>query len=288
MSCPDADRMTELKYGDYVQQVIARMKSLPEGVWSCFAGRTQSGDSAPVEGPDPVVEQICREVIGSCPEPELKLLWLGTEALWKPDDENPDSRAVWEEGVVRELYERVTYAAGDAALDGDEKEEPGGIASEARFRFDEDELAFLSKVARQLVLLTARRGVTPEQAKAIRRAVAALKRLPEPSRGIDVLIEVSHRMGSEEFSEHYLYTIALEQERIAITSSGSQHDPRTGTNSFDLESFEWRADGQIAQKGDRDPWLERLAYALGRDYTLNVTDKSVSGASGSQAPPAEA
>jgi hypothetical protein len=274
MNCPDADRMTELKYHDYVQEIIARLKSLPGGVWSCFSGGIQSGESVPVEGPDPVVEQMCREVIGSCPEPELKLLWLGTEALWNPDDENPDSRTVWEAGVVKELYERVRYAAGDAALDGDEKEGPGGNASEARFRFDEDELVFLSKVARQLVLLTARRGLTPEQAKAIRRAVAALKRLPEPTLGIDVLIEVSHRMGNEEFRESYRYVIKLEEERIAITSSGSQQGLAVGTNSFALESLEWQADGQTAQQGSRDAWLERLAYALGRDYTLNVTDES--------------
>jgi len=80
MSCPDADRMTELKYGDYVQQIIARMKSLPEESGPVSPAGPKSGDSAPVEGLDPVVEQMCREVIGSCPEPELKLLWLGTEA----------------------------------------------------------------------------------------------------------------------------------------------------------------------------------------------------------------
>jgi len=77
-------------------------------------------------------------------------------------------------------------------------------------------LVFLSKVARQLVASDSATRAHPRTGQAIRRAVAALKRLPEPSRGIDVLIEVSHRMGSEEFSEHYRYTIALEQERIAI------------------------------------------------------------------------
>ncbi len=257
MNCPDVDRITEAKYRDYVRQTVARLKSLPGGVWS-----------------DPLVEQMCLEAIRSCSEPELRLLWLGTDALWKPDDENPDSRADWEEGVVKELYERVRYAAGDVGLGGDKKDEPVGDGGEACFRFDEDDLVFLSKVARQLALLTARPGLTQEDARAIRRAVAALKTLPELTRGIDVEIEVGHRMGNEEFSESYHYAIKLNQKRIAISSSGSQHDPAVGTKSFDLESLVWQADGRIAQEGSRDSWLERLAYALGRDCTLNVTDES--------------
>jgi len=256
MSCPDVDRMTELKYRDCVQQIVARLKSLPGGAWS-----------------DPLVEQMCLEAIRSCSEPELRLLWIGTDALWKRNDDDPDSRTAWEEGVAKELYERVRYAAGDVGLDGDENREPGGDAGEERFRFDEDDLAFLSKVARQLALLTTRPGLTQEEAKAIRRAVAALKKLPGLTRGIDVQIEVGHRMGNEEFSESYQYVIKLDPKRIEISSSGSQRDPAVGTKSFDLESLEWQADGQTAHRGNRDTWLERLAYALGRDYTLKVTDE---------------
>ena len=36
----------------------------------------------------------------------------------------------------------------------------------------------------------------------------------------------------------------------------------------------WYATGQVEQKGNRDTWLERLSYALARNYTLNVTDRS--------------
>ena len=273
MNCPDVDRMTELKYREYVQQIVARLKSLPGDVWSCFAGEVQKGESLPSADPDPLVAQMCVEAIGPCPEPELRLLWLGTDALWKRNEENADTRTDWEEGVVKELYGRVRYAAGEAAPDGDEKEEPGGHAGEERFRFDEDDLVFLSKVARQLALLTARPGLTQEEAGAIRRAVAALKKLPELTPGMNIQIEIGHRMGDEKFSETYRYAIKIDQKRIEISSSGSQHDPAAGTNSFALESLEWDADGQAAHKGNRDSWLERLAYALGRDYTLNVTDE---------------
>jgi hypothetical protein len=279
------DRTTELKYRDCVQQVVARLKTEPGGVWSRFAGGIQRGE--PLEETDPLVEQMCLEAVSSCPEPELRLLWLGTDALWKPDADNPDSRASWEGDVVRELYERVRYAAGDAGLDGDEKREPEGEAAEARFRFDEYDMAFLANVARRLMSLIARPGLTPKDAAAIRRAVAALNRLPEVTAGTNVRVEIGHRMGDEALSESYRYTIALEEGRIAITSSGSQHDPTTGTHAFDLESVEWGADGQIVHKGNRDSWLERLIYALGRDYTLRVTDESVAGASWPQAPRAE-
>jgi hypothetical protein len=95
-------------------------------------------------------------------------------------------------------------------------------------------------------------------------------------------------MRKSKFSESDRYTITLEQERIVINSSGSQPDPRTGTNSFELVSVEWGADGEIAHRGQRDAWLERLAYALGGDYTLRVADESVAGATGSLAPPSEA
>ena len=47
-----------------------------------------------------------------------------------------------------------------------------------------------------------------------------------------------------------------------------------GTNHFGLESLQWYANGQVAHSGNRDTWLERLAYALTRPYTVNVTDES--------------
>jgi hypothetical protein len=140
-------------------------------------------------------------------------------------------------------------------------------------RFDDD-LAFLSEVARRLEPLAARPCLAPEEAGAIRRAVEALRKLPEPAPEIDVQIEVAHRMGSEEFSESYSYAIKLDPRRIEISSSGSQYDPAVGTDSFILESLTRFADGRTEQRGNRDTWLERLAYALGRDHTLNVTDES--------------
>ena len=142
------------------------------------------------------------------------------------------------------------------------------------FRFDEDDLVFLPEVARRLEPLIAQPGLAPEEVKAIGRAVAALRKLPQPTPEIDVRIEVAHRMGGEEFSESYCYAIKLDQQRIEISSSGSQHDPAVGSDSFSLESLRWYANGQAAHTGNRDTWLERLAYALARDHTLDVTDES--------------
>jgi hypothetical protein len=149
-----------------------------------------------------------------------------------------------------------------------------GHEFEESFRFDDRDLAFLSKVAQRLAPLTEQPGLAPEKAEAIGRAVAALNKLPELTPEIDVQIEVAHRMGGEEFSESYSYAIKLDQRRIEITSSGSQHDPAVGTNSFSLESLRWYADGQVSHQGNRDTWLERLAYALAREHTLNATDES--------------
>ena len=196
----DVDRVTEVKYRDCVERIIARLKSLPRDVWFHFAG--------------------------------------------------------------------------DAGLDGDEKEEPRGDEFEKSFRFDDDDLVFLSEVARRLAILTAQPSLAPEEAKAIGRAVAALKKLPELTPGINVQIEVAHRMGGEGFSESYSYAIKLDQQRIEISSSGSQYDPAVGSDSFSLESLKWYANGQAAHEGNRDTWLERLAYALARGHTLNVTDES--------------
>ena len=164
-------------------------------------------------------------------------------------------------------------SAGDAGLAGDEQEEPKGDEFEEIWRFDND-LAFLSEVARRLAPLAARPGLAPEKAKAIERAVAALKKLPELTPEINVQIEVAHRMGGEEFSETYSYLIKLDQQGVEISSSGSQYDPAVGSNSFSLESLKWYANGQVEYQGNRDIWLERLVYALARDYTLNVTDES--------------
>jgi hypothetical protein len=144
---------------------------------------------------------------------------------------------------------------------------------EESFRFDND-LAFLSEVARRLAPLAARPNLAPEDAKAIERAAAALKKLPEWTPELDVQIEVAHRMGGEEFNESYSYLIKLNQQGAEIASSGTQYDAAAGSNSFSLESLKWYADGHAEQEGNRDTWLERLAYALARDYTLNVTDRS--------------
>jgi len=114
----------------------------------------------------------------------------------------------------------------------------------------------------------------PGRTKAIERAAAALKKLPELTPEIDVQIEVAHRMGGEEFSESYSYLIRLDQQGVEISSSGSQCGPAVGSDSFNLESLKWYANGQVEQKGNRDTWLERLSYALARNYTLNVTDRS--------------
>ena len=159
------------------------------------------------------------------------------------------------------------------AEDRDEKEEPRGDEPEERFRFDND-LAFLSEVGRRLAPLAARPNLAPEDAKAIERAAAALKKLPELTPEIDVQIEVAHRMWGEEFSESYRYVIRLDQQGVEISSSGSQYGPAVGSDSFNLESLKWHATGQAEHKGNRDTWLERLSYALARNYTLNVTDRS--------------
>ena len=153
-------------------------------------------------------------------------------------------------------------------------EAPKGDELHGSFRFDEDDLAFLSEVARRLAPLTAQPSLAPEEAKAIGRAVAALQKLPELTPGIDVQIEIAHRMGGEEFSESYSYTVKIDPRRVEICSSGSQCDPAAGTNSFILESLTWHANGQVEYKGNRGTWLERVSYALARQHTLRVTDES--------------
>jgi hypothetical protein len=163
--------------------------------------------------------------------------------------------------------------AGDAGLDGVEKEDPKGDEFEERYRFDND-VAFLAEVGRRLAPVAARSSLAPEKAETLRRAIAALKQLPELTPEIDIQIEVAHRMGGADFSETYSYLIKLDRQGVEIGSSGSQYDPAVGSNSFSLESLKWYADGHVERQGNRDTWLERLAYALARDYTLNVTDES--------------
>ena len=152
--------------------------------------------------------------------------------------------------------------------------DPGGDDFEEVFRFDTD-LAFLAEVARRLAPLAARPSLAPQEAKAIERAVAALRKLPELTPGIDLQIEIAHRMGDEEFSETYCYLIKLDQHGVEVGSSGCQYGAAVESNSFSLESLKWFADGHAEHQGNRDTWMERLAYALARDYTLNVTGESL-------------
>ena len=189
-------------------------------------------------------------------------------------------------GVKDPQHMKPHDSAGDAGQDGDETKEPKGDEFEEICRFDTD-LAFLSEVARRLAPLAARPGLAPEKAEAIERAVAALKNLPALTPGMNLQIEVTHRMGGDDFSESYTYLIKLDQQGVEIGSSGSHYGTAVESNSFSLESVKWYADGHSEQKGNRDTWLERLAYALARDYTLNVTDESGDKAAESSKPIAD-
>ena len=155
----------------------------------------------------------------------------------------------------------------------EEKEDPKGDEFEEVWRFDND-LAFLSEVARRLAPVAARPSLAPEKAEAVERAIAALKSLPELTPGINLQIEIAHRMGDEEFNETYSYLIKLDRQGVEVNSSGTQYEAAVGSNTFSLESLKWYADGHTENEGNRDTWLERLAYALARDYTVNVTDES--------------
>jgi hypothetical protein len=157
---------------------------------------------------------------------------------------------------------------------GDEQEEPQEDIIPEVCRF-ETEVAFLAEVGRRIAPLAALPGLAPEKAQAIERAVAALQKLPELTPGINLQIEVTHRMGDDDFRESYSYLIKLDAQGVEINSTGSQSGTSVEPNSFSLESLKWYPDGHSDQKGNRDTWLERLEYALGRDYTLNVTDESL-------------
>jgi hypothetical protein len=157
---------------------------------------------------------------------------------------------------------------------GDEQEEPQEDIIPEVCRF-ETEVAFLAEVGRRIAPLAALPGLAPEKAQAIERAVAALQKLPELTPGINLQIEVTHRMGDDDFREIYSYLIKLDAQGVEINSTGSQSGTAVEPNSFSLESLKWYPDGHSDQKGNRDTWLERLEYALGRDYTLNVTDESL-------------
>ena len=157
---------------------------------------------------------------------------------------------------------------------GDEQEEPQEDIIPEVCRF-ETEVAFLAEVGRRIAPLAALPGLAPEKAQAIECAVAALQKLPELTPGINLQIEVTHRMGDDDFRESYSYLIKLDAQGVEINSTGSQSGTAVEPNSFSLESLKWYPDGHSDQKGNRDTWLERLEYALGRDYTLNVTDESL-------------
>jgi hypothetical protein len=157
---------------------------------------------------------------------------------------------------------------------GYEQEEPQEDIIPEVCRF-ETEVAFLAEVGRRIAPLAALPGLAPEKAQAIERAVAALQKLPELTPGINLQIEVTHRMGDDDFRESYSYLIKLDAQGVEINSTGSQSGTAVEPNSFSLESLKWYPDGHSDQKGNRDTWLERLEYALGRDYTLNVTDESL-------------
>jgi hypothetical protein len=176
--------------------------------------------------------------------------------------------------IFPRIIARLKGRPGNAGLAEEQAEEPGPDPFEGGFRFRGDDLAYLLKVARRLALLATQPGLAPEEARSIGRVAAALEKLPELTPEIDVQIEIAHRMGDAEYNESYSYAVQLDQGRIAIRSSGSRFDQAAGSDSFGLESLEWRSDGQTAREGNRDTWLERLEYALARDYTVNVKDES--------------
>src|ERR1035437_2658345 len=283
----DVDRIINAKYQVYAEQVIERLKGLPGDVWVHFAADIQRGESFLFEEADRLVEQVCMEHMRSCSSPELELLWFGSDSHWDHDDDTPSSDTEWAEGVLKELHQRVINAAGNEDLDEDEDdeeeaEESGSLfadeeAKESGIHFDDDDVIFLSEVAQTLARLVTQPSLAPEESKAVRRAIAALKRLPDLTPEINVQIEVAHRVSQEGFSESCICTINLDPGQIEISSGGSQCDPAVGSDSYSSESFEWYASGKVARKGDADMWLDRLAYVLSCDNTVYVTDESDDG-----------
>ena len=122
MNRHEVDRAADSKYRDCVERTIATLKSLPEDVWPHFVDDIQKGEPYVFEEAHRLVEQTCLDAIRACSDRELKLLWFGSDALWERQGDNPSSRAAWEKGVLKELHQRVKYAAGDAAPDGEERE----------------------------------------------------------------------------------------------------------------------------------------------------------------------
>ena len=103
-------------------------RSAEDPAWRCLASirlDIQRGGSFLSEEAERLVERTCLDVIRACSEPELKLLWFGSDALWERKGDDPSSRADWEEGVLKDLHERVKYAAGDADPDGDRNRKEG-------------------------------------------------------------------------------------------------------------------------------------------------------------------
>jgi len=109
----------------------------------------------------------------------------------------------------------------------EEEEEPRGDAAEEVCRFETD-LAFLSEVGRRIAPLAARPGLAPEKARVIERAVAALRSLPELTPGINLQIEIAHRMGGEEFNESYSYLVKLHQRGLRSLPVEPSTTPRSG------------------------------------------------------------
>jgi hypothetical protein len=210
---------------------------------------------------------LCNRLVQSLPSAELELLWYGSEACWDHDDSKPSRQHDWEDGVNRELYQRVCNAA--ANLDLDERDE-----EESRFSISVDESCFLSDVAEMLGEAATLEHLSPEEVKALKRTIGALKSMPNITPGIDVRVEIEHILGAGESHETRCCVVEINSEHLEVSS---QYGNSLCSDTTQIDSFEWFPDGESERSGDSDDWLGLLSYILVTDPKFEINDNSDEG-----------
>lgn len=132
--------------------------------------------------------------------------------------------------ALRELQTRIIVALEGAA--------PSGADLSERYQFDTKDHGLLSAAERLLRRVAVAESTRPAELVSVAKLRVVLSRLPRVTSGMDVKVSVaSPRRNFGEIETWHWWEVAVEGERLCISSGGHFYRPSTGGDSFSTMSW---------------------------------------------------
>jgi len=259
MTKPQIIRIIKAKYDDYVAQIIADIKRLPDDcrqsgddglsdVWEEFKAQTQGEHSFSFEAYEETAQQLITALLRGMAGHEKELLWIESEGSWNHDDDEKLAPGQISDEVAEELYRRVCDVAANEPLETEEEE----------LRITDEDLKVLHQV-RDLLART-RPRFQPDSAdedcmQSIIKDLSNLPTLPAAEWSVNI---VQHPI------EKCIWTVIAAEDSITV-------DCRRSEDSRPEIEVRWKRGERHCRRGLLADWLAGASTAVERGADLRLT-----------------